>query len=94
MSHNYSSTIAPKKSYKSNRVKEETKIDSHYMNNSNSKDNIFKNNEVSIKKRKIRNSNSYIESFLSRRKQAADHAQSRRCASTNKFEINIVISNS
>ena len=89
MSHNYSSTIAPKKSYKSNRVKEETKIDSHYMNNSNSKDNIFKNNEVSIKKRKIRNSNSYIESFLSRRKQAADHAQSRRCASTNKFEINI-----
>ena len=89
MSHNYSSTITSKKSYKNRGIKEETKLDSNYINNCNSKDNLLKNNEISIKKRKIRNSNSYIDTFLSRRKLAADHAQSRRCSSTNKLETNI-----
>ena len=87
MSQNHSSTITSKKSYKNHSIKEETKLDSNYKNYCNSKDNILKNNDISIKNRKIRNSNSYIDTFLSRRKLAADHAQSRRCSST-KFENN------
>ena len=87
MSQNRSSTITSKKSYKNHSIKEETKLDSNYKNYCNSKDNLLKNNDISIKKRKIRNSNSYIDTFLSRRKLAANHAQSRRCSST-KFENN------
>ena len=87
MSHNLSPTFLSKVLNKKLRKKEEDKIDTNSKINSSK---AAKNNkETQNKKFKFRNSNSYIESFLSRRKLAADHAQSRRVLSNNKRTINI-----
>ena len=89
MSHFFSPTIIKKIPNKIQRKKEETKYDSSFAINTNLKNNLTKNNDISNKKRKIRNSNSYMESFLSKRRSAADHAQSKRSLSNNKCDINI-----
>ena len=91
MSHNLSPTFLSKVLNKKLRKKEENKIEPNLKidDNSSKGENVLNNKETQNKKLKFRNSNSYIESFLSRRKLAADHAQSRRVLSSNKKMINI-----
>ena len=91
MSHNLSPTFLSKVLNKKLRKKEENKNEPNLKINDNSSkgENVLNNKETQNKKLKFRNSNSYIESFLSRRKLAADHAQSRRVLSSNKKMINI-----
>ena len=89
MSHNLSPTFLSKVLNKKLRKKEEDKIDQNLKINSSKGENAKNNKEIQNKKCKYRNSNSYIESFLSRRKLAADHAQSKRVLSNNKKISNI-----
>ena len=90
MSHNLSPIFLSKVLNKKLRKKEKDKIDPNLKINSSKGENSKNNKETQNKKSKYRNSNSYIESFLTRRKLAADHAQSRRVLSNNKKIPNII----
>ena len=89
MSHFLSSTLVKKIPNRNIRKKEETKLDSNFDTNTTLKKKLNKSNDISNKNRKIRNSNSYMESFLFKRKSAGEFAQSKRSLSNNKFDINI-----